>query len=176
MKAALEMTSQAAYQELMKAWGWYLGDPNVSQSAAIFYLKVKTGATDRYQIGEPEYLYLKAKEVMSSTDDFFKTYPVKPVKGADGVSNYFVLMNDRGKRLYEDSSKLEAASFPDRFKALWERTSNLTKGAGFCHGDIGKQNLLIGPNGEYLLIDWDEALVGHPKPRITKDAELFETR
>eukprot|EP00978_Attheya_sp_CCMP212_P017122 scaffold45462_cov28-Attheya_sp.AAC.2 len=171
MKTALEMTSQAAYQELMKDWGWYLDDPNVSKSTAILYLKVKTGATDPYQIEAPEFLYFRAKRMMSPTDDIFKTYPVRPVQNADRVNNYFALMNDRGKRLYKNSSKLKAASFPDNYKALWEQTSNFTKVTKFCHGDIGEHNLLIGPNGEYVLIDWDEACTLHPKPRVTKDTE-----
>jgi hypothetical protein len=167
VRAVVEMTSARASEHLMRSWGTYLGGLDASQSTATFYLKVKTGATDRYWIENPADCYNRALDWMGTEDDFFKTYPVKPVEQADADRNYFVLMNDRGKRLYEDNTKLEAAGFPERYRRLWERTSSFSEKVRFCHGDIGEHNFLVDHDGEYVLIDWDEAQKDAPKPRLT---------
>ncbi|NLG26211.1 MAG: phosphotransferase [Clostridiales bacterium] len=44
--------------------------------------------------------------------------------------------------------------------ALWERVESLPR--GFCHGDLHRGNLLVAPDGEIYLLDFDTACLAFP--------------
>jgi hypothetical protein len=161
----LNMVEESLVEKFERFWNKYLNQAQCNDRNRIFYVKVKTRATDRNFNQNPRDMVLYAQLVKDH--DLVKTYPVVPVQHKNG---YFVLMNDRGNRIDIQTMTLDLDPFKAKYRSLWERTTAFSEAASLFHGDIAEHNLLIDTEKNLVLIDWDEA-EQYPKSRYTKGDE-----
>jgi hypothetical protein len=163
VRSLLTLVEESLMETFELCWNKFLNQCN--DRNRIFYVKVKTRATDRKFNQNPSYMVYHARSV--EDHDIVKTYPVVPVQHEKG---YFVLMNDRGSRIDTKTMMLDLDEFKEKYCSLWERTIAWSKAARVYHGDIAEHNLLIDTEKNLVLIDWDEA-EQYPKSRYTEGDE-----
>lgn len=55
-----------------------------------------------------------------------------------------------------------AVRMPELAQALGEVVTSLRVGHGLVHGDLSPKNVLVGPRGDFWVIDWEVAHLGNP--------------
>jgi hypothetical protein len=163
VRSLLTLVEESLMETFERYWYKYLNQCN--DRNRIFYVKVKTRATDRNFNQNPRGMVLYAQ--FMEDQEIVKTYPVVPVEHEKG---YFVLMNDRGSRIDIKTMMPDLDEFKEKYRSLWERTTAWSKAARLYHGDIAEHNLLVDMEKNLVLIDWDEA-EQYPKSRYTKGDE-----
>jgi RIO1 family len=163
VRSLLTLVEESLMETFERYWYKYLNQCN--DRNRIFYVKVKTRATDRNFNQNPRDMVREAQSM--EDQEIVKTYPVVPVQHERG---YFVLMNDRGSRIDPETMVFDLDDFKAKYRSLWERTIAFSKAARLYHGDIAEHNLLIDTEKNLVLIDWDEA-EPYPKSRYTEGNE-----
>ena len=99
-------------EERKRRWSKYL--IRKDGKICIYYVKVKTRATDRnFVVASAKSLFVEVER--EDFKDLMTTYPVCPINGED---SYVVLVNDRGASINSITMKLDRLGFKNQYRTL----------------------------------------------------------
>lgn len=72
------------------------------------------------------------------------------------------------ENLHEAIFRSQSQLDPTTFTQILSRLDTLPDGQSICHGDLHPDNILMDESGNYVIVDWMNASIGHPLADVAR--------